>query len=196
VVRAILLDPEARAMQSNNLNRGHLRHPALYIAGFLRAFNPLSADRLSLSDGYLNPQSEPMGMDVFRPASVFSYFSPGGVVPGGNGVSGPEFGVLNTSTVLRRANFINTMVFSRIAVSGINATAGTSIDFTPWRPLASNPQRLVDSLDRLMMHGSMSQAMRKSIITAVSAVSGADTLRRVQTAVYLIATSSQYQVSQ
>ena len=28
------------------------------------------------SDGYLNPQSVPMGMDVFRPPSVFSYFSP------------------------------------------------------------------------------------------------------------------------
>jgi hypothetical protein len=134
-----------------------------------------------------------MGMDVFRPPSVFSYFSPATVVPGTNGVRGPEFGLFTTSTALRRANFVNTMVFSRIAVSA-NAPSGTAIDLSGMQALAGNPAQLVDALDRLLMHGAMSADMRQSIIDAVSAVAVTNPLKRARTAVYLVATSPQYQV--
>lgn len=193
VVRAILLDPEARGNAKPDPAYGRLRHPAQFIAGLLRAFDARSADGNGLSDGYLNPQSVNMGMDVFRPPSVFSYFSPGTVVPGSGGVRGPEFGLFTTSTALRRANFVNTMVFGRIAVSA-NAPAGTSLDFGPLLPLAPSPGTLVDALDSLLLHDTMSPEMRASIVSAVSAVSPANGLKRVRTAVYLIASSSQYQV--
>jgi uncharacterized protein (DUF1800 family) len=117
VVKAILLDPEARGDSKSVPTYGRLRHPAQFIAGVPRAFAARSADGQTASDGCLNPQSSAMGMDVFRPPSVFSYFSPAGVVPGANGARGPEFGLFTTSTALRRVNFVNTMVFSRIAVS-------------------------------------------------------------------------------
>ncbi len=195
VIRAILLDPEARGDVKSEPNYGRLRHPAQFILSMLRAFGARSADGTAESDGYLNPQSVLMGMDVFRPPSVFSYFSPATVVPGTNGVRGPEFGLLSTSTVLRRANFVNTIVFSRIAVSA-NAAQGTSIDLSGVQALASNPAQLVDALDRLLMHGSMSGEMRESIIGAVNAVSATSPLKRARTAVYLVASSSQYQVEQ
>jgi uncharacterized protein (DUF1800 family) len=193
VVRAILLDPEARGDVKSDPNYGRLRHPAQFIVNILRAFGARSADGSAESDGYLNPQSVQMGMDVFRPPSVFSYFSPGTVVPGTNGVRGPEFGLLSTSTALRRANFVNTIVFSRIAASA-NAPKGTSIDLTGLRSLAADPAQLVDALDALLMHGTMSPEMRESIIGAVTAVSATSPLKRARTAVYLVATSSQYQV--
>ena len=44
------------------------------------------------------------------------------------------------------------------------------------------------------MYNQMSTDMRNSIITAVTAVSASNTLKRAQTALYLVATSSQYQV--
>ena len=69
-----------------------------------------------------------MGMDVFRPPSVFSYFSPFNGVPGGGGLRGPEFGLLSTSTALARANFVNTLVFTRRSTSSANAPNGTSLD--------------------------------------------------------------------
>ncbi|HJZ75941.1 MAG TPA: DUF1800 family protein [Vicinamibacterales bacterium] len=193
VVKAILLDPEARGDVKTDANYGRLRHPAQFIANILRAFGAGSADGTTDSDGYLNPQSVPMGMDVFRPPSVFSYFSPGTVVPGTNGVRGPEFGLLSTSTTLRRANFVNTIAFSRIAVSA-NAPNGTSIDLSGLQALAGDPAQLVDALDTLLMHGTMSNDMRQSIVGAVSAVPAGNTLKRARTAVYLVATSSQYQV--
>ena len=201
VVKAILLDPEARnSKASTDLEKpnsapeaGHLKHPALLIANLLRAFNAGSADGTDRSDGYLNPQAVTMGMDVFRPPSVFSYFSPFGAVPGSS-LRGPEFGLLNTSTALARANFVNTMVFSRINVSA-NSPKGTSLNFSAIQPLAGDPAALVDSLNTLMLAGSMSAEMRDSIIQAVTAVASSNRLKRARTAVYLIATSPQYQVA-
>jgi uncharacterized protein (DUF1800 family) len=193
VVKAILLDSEARGDAKTDANYGRLRHPAQFILNLLRAFGARSADLTTDSDGYLNPQSVNMGMDVFRPPSVFSYFSPATVVPGTNGVRGPEFGLFTTSTALRRANFVNTMAFSRIAVS-TNAPNGTSLDLSGMQALAANPAQLVDALNTLLMHGTMSAEMRQSIIDAVSAVAATNPLKRARTAVYLVATSSQYQV--
>jgi hypothetical protein len=193
VVKAILLDPEARGDDKTDANYGRLRHPAQFIANVLRAFGARSADATSDSDGYLNPQSVLMGMDVFRPPSVFSYFSPGTVVPGTNGVRGPEFGLFSTSTALRRVNVVNTIAFSRIPVSA-NAPNGTAIDLSGVEALAGDPGQLVDALNVLLLHGTMSDDMRQSVIGAVSAVPAGNAHKRAQTAVHLVATSSQYQV--
>jgi uncharacterized protein (DUF1800 family) len=193
VVKAILLDPEARGDFKTDSRYGRLRHPAQYVAGILRAFGARSADGQSLTDGYLNPQSSAMGMDIFRPPSVFSYYSPASVVPGTNGVRGPEFGLFTTSTALRRINFVNTIVFGRIAVSS-NAPTGTSLDLSPWLSLAGAPADLVAALDELLLHRTMSPAMRDSIVTAVAAVASGNPLKRVRTGIYLVLTSSQYQV--
>jgi hypothetical protein len=193
VVSAILMDPAARQRRDGDPAFGRLRHPAQFIVNVLRAFNARSADGSGESDGYLNPQSTAMGMDVFRPPSVFSYFSPNGGVPGGGGLRGPEFGLLSTSTALARLNFVNTMVYSRINVS-TNAPNGTSLDLSPLQPLATNADALVEELNQRLLHGTMTSPMRGSIVGAVNAVSASDSLRRVRTAVYLILTSSQYQV--
>ena len=193
VVRAILLDPEARGDVKSDSNYGRLRHPAQFVANVLRAFGARSADGSGPSDGYLNPQVSPMGMDVFRPPSVFSYFAPTTVVPGTAGVRGPEFGIFSTSTALRRINFVNTMVFSRIPV-GTNAPAGTSIDLTPLLAQAGNPTDLVETLNTRLLHGAMSSDMKNSIAGAVAKVVATNPTKRVRTAVYLVLTSSQYQV--
>jgi uncharacterized protein (DUF1800 family) len=193
VVSAILMDPSARQRRDGDPTFGRLRHPAQFIVNVLRAFNARSADRSAESDGYLNPQSINMGMDLFRPPSVFSYFSPAGGVPGGGGLRGPEFALLSTSTALARLNFVNTMVYSRINV-GTNSPAGTSIDLAPLQPLASNPGALVEDLNQRLLHGTMTTQMRESIVGAVNAVPASDSLRRVRTASYLVLTSSQYQV--
>jgi hypothetical protein len=193
VVRAILLDEEARGSVKTDPDYGRLRHPVQFITNLLRAFDAKSADGMAESDGYLSPFSAAMGMDLFRPPSVFSYYSPATVVPATIGVRGPEFGIFSTSTALPRANFVNTMVFSKIPVSE-NAPTGTSIDLSRLQSLAGDPAQLVETLDELLLHGTMSDAMRQSVIDAVSVVSATNTLRRARTALYLVATSSQYQV--
>jgi hypothetical protein len=153
----------------------------------------MSANLTGQSDGYLNPQTQSMNQDVFRPATVFSYYPADFGAPGFSPLLGPEFGILTASEALRRANFMNTIVFTGIPVS-TNAPSGTALNLAPWFPLAANPSAMVTQMNNLMMHGTMSAAMQTSVVNAVNAVAASNPLLRVQQALYLIATSSQYQV--
>jgi len=208
VVQAILLDPEARGDLKTDPNFGKLREPAQYIAGFLRAFNVKSFDKLSTSDGVLGGRSSTdftgtLDQPIYQPNTVFSYYQPGYEVPGTK-ILGPAFGILSTTTTLRRANNINTLVFNGVSSNSSPTAAspdrprGTSIDIANLEALAANPTDLVNSLDALLLHGTINPQMRTSIINAVNAINDADVatrnLKRARTAVYLVATSSQYDV--
>lgn len=195
VVRAILLDPEARGDFKTDPDYGKLREPTQLATCLLRQFGVQSADGATQSDGVVNQIVSPLGQSAFLSPSVFNYYSPSYVIPG-TALNGPEFGTLNTGTAIARANFINTMVFNRVNVS-TTAPLGTSINFAEIQSFAAadaSNNQLLDVLNTRMMHGAMSAEMRNTILTAVQAVPTANTLLRVQTAIYLIATSSQYQV--
>jgi uncharacterized protein (DUF1800 family) len=198
VITAILLDPEARGDVKNDPNYGHLRDPILLMTHLLRTFN-------ATSDGVLasTPQSftNDLGQNLFNPPTVFSYY-PADFGLAGTSLFGPEFGLLDTSTTYKRANFINTLFVANsgngIAPNGVNRPTGTKADFAAYQAMATNPTQLVDALNARMMHGTMSQSMKTSMVAAVTAVTNANAttqaLQRTQTAIYLVATSSQYQV--
>ena len=210
VVQAILLDPEARGDVKSDPNYGKLREPAQYITGFLRAFNVKSFDKTSTSDGVLGNRSSTdfagtLDQPIFAPATVFSYYQPGYEVPGTK-ILGPAFGILSTSTTLRRANDINTLVYSGVTVN-LNPSAtspdrprGTSIDIANLEALAVNPNdfQVTNALNALLFHGTMSTQMRDSIVTAMNAIIDANLTtrhqKRARVAVYLAATSSQYDI--
>jgi uncharacterized protein (DUF1800 family) len=198
VITAILLDPEARGDVKNDPSYGHLREPVLFMTNLLRTFN-------ATSDGVLASTpfsySNDLGQNLFNPPTVFSYFPADYGLPGTN-LFGPEFGVLDTSTTYKRANFVNTLFLANggngIAPSGVNRPSGTQVNYSSYQALAGNPQQLVDTLNTRMMHGTMSPAMNANIVAALTAVTNANATtqaqQRTQTAIYLIATSSQYQV--
>jgi uncharacterized protein (DUF1800 family) len=208
VVQAILLDPEARGDVKTDPNYGKLREPAQYINGFLRAFNVKSFDKLSTSDGVLGGRSTTdftgtLDQPIFQPTTVFSYYQPGYQVPGTK-ILGPAFGILSTSTTLRRANDINTLVYTGVSANTTPTAAnpdrprGTSIDTANLEALAGNPGDVADMLNALLLHGTMSSQMRTSIITAMNAINDANVttrnLKRARVAIYLVATSSQYDI--
>jgi uncharacterized protein (DUF1800 family) len=193
VITAVLLDPEARGDVKTAPEYGHLKEPVLFVTNVLRAFGAMSFNLSGPSDGYLNPQTQSMNQDVFRPATVFSYYPADFDAPGFSPLLGPEFGILTATEALKRANFVNTIVFTGIPVS-TNAPSGTALNLAGWFPLASNPSAMVTQMNNLMMHGTMSVAMQTSVVNAVNAVAASNPLLRVQQALYLIATSSQYQV--
>jgi hypothetical protein len=109
------------------------------------------------------------------------------VIPGTTSL-GPEFQILTTATSLNRANWVNTFAFGNFG--------GETVDFSSWAAQASNPGTMVDALNALMLHGSMSADMKAAILTAIQAVPAGTTQaqRQAQTAIYLVASSSQYQV--
>ncbi len=213
VIRAILLDPEARGDAKTDPNFGKLREPFQYATNFVRSFGVRSADMLGQSDGYFTGRSEYTGMGQvpFQSPTVFNYYPPGYVIPG-TALLGPEFALMTTGTAIQRTNFVNRFTYTTvgtpavpvpISVSLPNSPSGTSLDFSDLQTLsAADPtgNDLVDELNRRMMHGTMSPQMKSTILTAVTAVTqsatptAAQTLARVQQAIYLVATSSQYQV--
>jgi hypothetical protein len=194
VVRAILLDPEARGDAKSDPRYGKLREPVQLLTNVLRTFNVASADGSTQSDGNVNNQVSALSQNVFNPPTVFNYYQPNYIVPGST-ILGPEFGIYTTGTAIGRANLFSTFVFNKISVNLPNTPNGTSISLAEAQAVsASDPtgNRLLDYLNTKMMHGTMSAAMRNAILPAVT--NSPDNFVRAQRAVYLIATSSQYQV--
>jgi len=191
VVKAVLLDPEAG--DATNPLFGRQKDPVMYMTTLLRPMSARSFNGANPSDGVLNGQSTVMGMDVLRPNTVFSYYPADFLLPGSTTVNAPEFGVFSASTSLRRANWVNTITFTGITVNA-NTPLGTSLDFSKLQALAADPNALVDEGDRILLGRTMSASMRSSVIQAVNAVAATNPLLRARQAVYLVATSSQFQV--
>jgi uncharacterized protein (DUF1800 family) len=211
VVTAILLDPEARGDNKTDPNFGKLREPVQYATNILRLFNVKGASGNPLSDGSFaltNTRTSPPLVQVFEfsgmaqvpfmSPTVFNFYPPDYVIPN-TAVVGPEFALMNTGTAVQRASFVNRMVFTSpaIAVNSPDIPLGTTIDLSDLQALSaadSSGGLLMDDLNNRMMHGTMSASMRSTILTAVTSISATDALGRARQAVYLVATSSQYQV--
>ena len=192
VINAILLDPEARGDLKTDTNYGHLREPVLLAANMLRWFNATTDGNLTTS-GARQGLLVNMGQDLFNPPTVFSYYPADYGLPGAP-LFGPEFGILNSQTTFLRSNFINTLFLANngngLPVSNPDRPTGTQFNISAYTSLTA--QQLVDTFDTKLMHGTTSQSMKNSILTNLNAISSG-TLR-AQTAIYLFATSAQFQV--
>ncbi len=183
VIKAILLDPEARGDNKTATNYGKLREPVQYVLNLLRSLN-------STTDYIHAEQVKSMGQDLYYPPSVFNYFPPDYQLPNTTAL-GPEFAIQSSSTAMTRLNFIHTVITGQ---QTNYAPANFTIDLAKYQAMAGDPIALVESLNRLLLHNSMSAAMKADVLKAVNAVETTNPKLRAQTAIYLVATSSQYQV--
>ncbi len=189
VIRAILLDPEARANDEGGLdqpNDGHLQEPALFVVGLVRAFGGHMDD-----SNYYHWELAEQGQNIFDAPSVFNYYAPNTGVPG-TALQGGEFQIYSPNNAVMRANLVSDL-FSQWSDPVETFGPGTSVDVSAFVTLASSPQKLVDALDLTLTHGTMPAAMKATIETAVAGETGGN-LRRVERACYLILTSSYYNV--
>jgi len=189
VIKAILLDQEARNPPGQSF--GKLREPVLAITTILRTFN--TDDPFTdfvLGESFL-PSNLTLDEDVFRSPTVFNFYSP--FFPLDGGLVGPEFAIQGTANTLNRINLMNALVYTGIAPNPPTRPLGTRIPQSEMAAYAQNgPDALVSSLNTLMLHGAMTDDMRSVVLNAVSGIP--DPLMMAQYAVYLIATSSSYQV--
>lgn len=180
IVRAILLDPEARGDSSPNPNFGKLREPVLYTVGLMRFFNVQQTELDWLIYFTLG-----MKQYVFHPPSVFNYYPPTHKLRGTE-LLAPEFVIQTSQSTLNRINFALYLL--------IGGIPNTTIDLTEYAGVAADSNALVELVNRRLMHGAMSQAHKDSVIRAVNAVPSDNPTYRAMTALYLVAVSSQYQV--
>jgi uncharacterized protein (DUF1800 family) len=181
-IAAILLDPEARRGDSpatTVASDGKLREPVVMVVSIARAFH-------ATTDGTgFEYFGSTMSQDIFNSPSVFNFYPPASLIPQTT-LNGPEFAIFNTNTSLARVNFINSIVYGQIS-------GGTKLNFTPVISAGTTDQ-MVAWLNTLFLHGTMSSDMQTSINTTLSALSSTDTTNQAKTAIYLVTSSSQYQI--
>ena len=205
VVKSILLDPEARQGDAYLLQNGdgHLREPVLYVTAVLRGLGVFPVNPINYSNTANPPQfltnfasqmsgvCSNVGQNVLFAPSVFNYFPPDYIVPGTT-VTGPEFQLLTSATAPLRANFIDNVLRNGFTTSAIDVSS----QIANYAAMASNPDALVDSLGQTFLHGQMTPALKSRILTAVLSIPSSNTQLndRAKTALFLVLTSSEYQV--
>jgi uncharacterized protein (DUF1800 family) len=198
VVRAILLDPEARAddvITSADPNGGLLRDPVLWWASVLRAFNatqnvPYPDD--GVYDNIFDMWLTDLGESPRREGSVFGFYSPGFTINSGT-LYAPEFQLENSASLARMTEHVQDLLDNNLDLTvsnefAINLSAASTIGQVAAKQGAGG---LVDALNTLLLHGTMSDQMRASIVAAVT---GLDVRTMVRNAIYLVVTSPQYRV--
>ena len=194
VITAILMDPEARAGDTDpTAEGGHLREPVLWFAQVLRGLGFTNNDAVAGNDVVANASFAVLGnytalldQKPYASGSVFNFFPPDYVIPGTSS-GGPEFGIENTTTAIFRLQIANAIVFNHI--TGFNADLSSA---SPLGTIAVDPGQLVDALGTLFLHSQMSPEMRSAILSNINPIK--DIGERVRVATYLVITSSQYKI--
>jgi len=189
VVKAILLDPEARQGDNGSENAAtKLREPVLWISALLRGLHATVAPANGLTNAAAG-----LGQTLYYSPSVFNYFAPGYRVSISDTqtYNAPEFQLLSEATAASAADLVNTFTYGKVG--------GVAVDLSPYvamlggaRPASADVLRMVDQLNIDLMGGRMSSTMRQTVALAAAAATTPKAI--VQAAVYLIGSSWNYQV--
>lgn len=172
VIKAILLDPEARDIaQATTTTSGKLREPVLRLSHYLRAFTvPNGATpRYDINPWWMQ---EVFAQRPLTSASVFNFYSPGYSPPGEmatNNLVGPEFQIYHESTLVDSHNFIEYWLTNDPSADPENLPSFKH-NYSTYITLASNPTALVDKLSLIMTSNTLSPEARTTMITAVTNV--------------------------
>lgn len=191
VIKALLLDDEARSLSNlTNPNYGKLREPILRFTGWARAFDA-SSSKGGWTVGDTSDPGSKLAQSPLRSPSVFNFFRPGYVPPGGAvaaaGLVGPEFQIVNESSVVGYVNFMQRVVSS--GVGDVHA------DYSGLLLLADSTQALLDEINTVLAAGALSAASIATLFSAVNSMpSGSDAARknRVYAALTLVLAAPEF----
>jgi uncharacterized protein (DUF1800 family) len=200
VIKAILLDPEARdGAKLTDPHWGKPREPFLRCVNYGRAFNAKSSgvDFYQVSQFNFDQQQQP-----YNSPSVFNFYSPNYLPPGPVGEAGlvaPEFQILNATTAVSSPNYFYNSINSRDLHRWGTADGTRTVrpNFTRETTLAgSDIDALIRRLDLHLTCGGLSprefQSIREALLRVDSGVTGSWQTERVNLAVYLILTSPEF----
>jgi hypothetical protein len=197
VVRALLLDPEARGNADKGDSFGSLREPVQIITSLVRGLSGIT-DGSTLSD-----LSGALGQRVYYSPTVFNYYQPDTTVEsGGKALNEPEFAIHDSNTSIGRANLVYRLVYQGVGQdANLDGAVGTRVDTQQFEASADDPVTLVNNVNAVLMGGALPSGARDTIATAVATIaSSTDPTKtqwrtdRAQLAVYLVASSYYFQV--
>ncbi|HEX5054675.1 MAG TPA: DUF1800 domain-containing protein [Planctomycetota bacterium] len=191
VLRAILVDGEARTGEVGAPDYGKVREPILMQTALWRAFGAVSPDGSFM---FANPEFT-FAQAALRARSVFNFFRPDYAPQGEIAAAGrvsPEFQILDHTSVIATVNQMYRSIFERVLGDPASPQDEILLDLAPLTTLAADVDALIDRLDALLLMGSMSATLR-SILHSHLEVEN-DNKLRAQDALYLVVTSPEFLV--
>ena len=142
VVRAILMDYDARGSALTGQGVGHQREPVIRVTTLLRAFRASSpSGKFSLRGA-----NTALGQEAMHSPTVFNFFTPDYSAPGpiaAAGLKSPEFEITTETTVITIANYLRNGIYVYLGPSNDRITLNLATE----QALAANPDQLVDHLN-------------------------------------------------
>jgi uncharacterized protein (DUF1800 family) len=216
VLKAVLLDNEAFSgvrisiredevrVRSTDGESSRLREPILRYAAFLRAFDAKSdhlTGRFMIPDmypiwdqaNYKSPTVFNFFSSGFRPPGILMDYRPEKVLPHDVLVA-PEFQILTTRTANQIANQLRDDVMDASAdfklgsvPNGRSFSTSVALDFSRVRNM-TGPSRIVQRLDLMLCHGTLSDETQKVIRNAIAEETD-DHEERIRAAILCVLTS-------
>jgi len=193
VIKAILLDPEARSPKTlADPASGKVREPIIRLTNWARAFGVASPSE-AWAFGDTSSTSTRLGQSAGHSPSVFNFFRPGYAPPNtaisAAGLVAPEFQITTEPTVVAYINYMQSLIQ--------NGAGDAKANYTDILTLATNSQALIDEVNLVLTGNQLSSATQASIKTAIDSISSTTTTgpaNRVYTAILLTMASTDYLV--
>lgn len=193
VAKAILLDREARVANYTSASSGKLREPVLRLTALYRVTGAASQTGHFQISRWMQATAH-LGQVPYLSPSVFNFYRPGYVPPGTDiatqGLVAPEFQQLDESTLASYANF---MQVALDAGSGNYVPYPDSTTKPDVRPLylsqtdtpllvaaANSNAALVDHINERLMYGTMSEALRNTMLEELARITVSPTATPTQ----------------
>ncbi len=204
LIKAVLLDPEARSCYVDDPFTGMLREPIVRYTQLCRAFNAYNLEgfyRSFMGSFYENTLQRPLGSPT-----VFNFFQPdyqpiGDVAD--NDLVAPEFQITNSVTILGYAKELHYWIMNEYDVhewfqlyigEPYNLNKTVNIDLTDELALGTDDKlgELIERLNTILVHGQMSDETKDIIMNTITQLDETQAELRVRLALYLTMISPDY----
>ncbi len=190
VVKAILLDPEARPSMAMAID-GKLKEPLLRLTQLLKAYNATSqSGRFPLAASYII-----FGQGPLQSPSVFNFFSPFYAPPGeirNSNLVAPE---LEIATEYQNTFVTNYMFYQTFALNQANPNLAEDdiyIDIQAEMDAADDIDALINLAVGKLLGGEISDTLRTEIRGMLELIPETETTLRAAEVIYFIVTSPEY----
>ena len=194
VVKAILMDPEARPTLPMEID-GKLKEPLLRLTQLWKNYGATSASgRYPLGFAYIL-----FGQGPLQSPSVFNFFSPFYAPPGeirNSSLVAPE---LQIATEYLNTQFTNYMFIQTFLYNQNNPEMGDPgnedivvIDFSEEMAIADDSDALIDMVAGKLLGGEISEALRDEIAGMLAIIPPQDAAVRAAETIYFVVTSPEF----
>lgn len=193
VVRTILLDKEARRLDDLSVGSpydfGRMRDSVNFATTVIREFGAMPIGGVPLW-GAANDFGHLSHEGAWDAPSVFGYYGDNYGIPGTT-LRAPEAQLYTSDAISARSHFI-AYIFG---LPGVPNPVPSSVNWSPWADLAAGDGNLLlDTINHLCFHGTMSADLRDVLQKNLQSISGTDLITRAQQTAYLAVMSPEFAV--